>query len=130
MSDKKIRAFIAVTLSDEIKETLREVTGSLRELNADVRLVKPENAHLTLKFLGNVDESKLEGVKTILETSLQCITPFEISFLGIGAFPNANVPKVIWVGVSQGGEILHRVKDMLEENLSEIGIEKESRRER
>ncbi len=127
MSEKKIRTFISVVLSDEIKGKLGEVIESLRETDAGVRYVKPENAHLTLRFLGYVNESKVEDIKIALGTALQGIKPFDVSFLGIGAFPNVNVPKVVWAGIREGRETLHEIRDRLEENLSKIGIEKERR---
>ncbi len=127
MSETKLRTFIAIVLSDEIRDKLRQVTESLKKTDADVKYVKPENAHLTLKFLGYVNESRLEDIKVALETTLDGITPFEVSFSEIGAFPNVNVPRVVWLGISRGGEELHRVRDRLEESLSKIGIEKESR---
>ena len=127
MTKTKLRTFIAIVLSDEIRNKLRQVTESLKEIDADVKYVKPENVHLTLKFLGYVNESRLEDIKVALETTLSGIRPFEVSFSGIGAFPNVSVPRVVWLGISRGGEELHGVRDRLEESLSRIGIEKEGR---
>lgn len=127
MSEKKIRIFIAIALSDEIREKLRQVTESLKKTDADVKYVEPENAHLTLRFLGYVNEPRLEDIKVALETTLDGITPFEVSFSEIGAFPNVNVPRVVWLGISRGGEELRRIRGRLEESLSRIGIEKEGR---
>ena len=127
MTETPLRTFIAAVLADEIKQKLREVVENLKEIDADVKYVKPENAHLTLKFLGYVNESRLEDIKMALETTLKDTMPFEVSFSGISAFPSVNVPRVVWLGVKQGRETLHGVRDRLEENLSEIGIEKEGR---
>ena len=123
----RIRAFVAIVISDEVREKLRGVIESLREIDTGVKYVKPENVHLTLRFLGYVNEEKVEDIKIALETTLEGIKPFDVSFLGIGAFPNVNAPRVVWAGIREGKEMLHEVRDRLEGNLSRIGIEREGR---
>lgn len=127
MSEKKRRTFIAVELPIEVREKLKEVVGSLRKTGADMRCVKAENTHLTLRFLGGVEEQALDNIKKAMEKALEGITSFNILFHGVGAFPKIESPRVIWLGVREGKEKLHEIRDRLEENLSQIGIEKEDR---
>ena len=130
MTERKVRTFVAAVLSDEVKAKLREVIESLKEIDADVKYVRPDIAHLTLRFLGYVNELRLEDIKAVLRTTLQGIRPFGVSFSRIGAFPGVNAPRVVWIGVDQGREMLHRIWKELSENLSGIGIEKEERQYR
>jgi len=121
------RSFIAIQMPAEVRKQLIEITNSLKETQAGIKCVSPENAHLTLKFLGNVNERRLEDIKNIVESVSKKIDPFELSLSGVGVFPNRSAPKVIWLGIGQGKGMLNRIKDMLEERLLEIGIGKEER---
>ena len=125
---KSFRVFIAVPLSDEIKKGLGEVIVNLRETGADIKCVRPENVHLTLKFLGQVEEMKLTNIKKSMGNALQNITTFDIILSGVGAFPGKNSPRVVWVGVKAGGEQLCEIHDRIEEDLAAAGFEKETRK--
>lgn len=127
MSEKKRRIFIAVDLPSEVREKLKEVLASLRETGADMRCVKAENTHLTLRFLGGVEQQALDNIKKAMEKALKGITSFDILFHGIGAFPKIETPRVVWLGVREGEQKLRVIRDRLEENLAQIGIEKEGR---
>ncbi len=130
MSEKKRRTFIAIGLSDGLREKLRQVVQDLTKAGGDIRCVKPENTHLTLRFLGGTEESKLDEIKKAMEKTLQGVSPFKISFYGIGTFPGIENPRVLWVGVKEGKEKLREIRDVLEENLLQTGIEKEDRKYR
>ncbi len=86
-----MRYFIAIDIPDELKEEIREFQ---KTLPFGLKLVKPENIHITLKFLGDVDEkeiiSKLEGIE---------IEQFESKTIEIGFFPKKNYARVIWLGL-------------------------------
>lgn len=89
-----VRAFIAINISDKIKERVKPALKELREIGAST--VPPKNLHLTLKFLGNIKPDKLEQVKQAL--SKIEFSPFKIKFKGVGAFPNKDYIRVVWVG--------------------------------
>ncbi len=123
----KIRTFIAVDIDEE--KLKKEIVGFQRRLldeGADLKLVSPENIHLTLRFLGEVDEE--EVVPKVVESMKQLnFQQFEIQFKGVGAFPSLTHMNVIWIAIRKGAEELEAIAEALEPRLSEIGIPKDSK---
>jgi 2'-5' RNA ligase len=122
-----MRTFIAIELSEEIKDFLSRIQNQLRSTGADVKWVQPQNIHLTLKFLGERDDKKIEKIIQILEDAVKEIRQFSIRLSSIGAFPRITSPRVIWIGVSDGDTETKVVAEELEKNLAKIGIPKEDR---
>ncbi len=87
----------------EVKEFAAGLTRELKSSGADVKWVAPDNLHLTLKFLGEVEEAALPGLKTALEAACAGTRTLELSVEGCGAFPRLKAPKVVWLGL--GGQI-------------------------
>jgi 2'-5' RNA ligase len=124
---QKIRSFIALELSDEVRGELSRILGLLKEANADVKWVRPESVHLTLKFLGYVPEGRIASLAQKLKEIAQSASPFEIVLDGIGIFPDWSHARVLWIGVGEGSD---RVKDLasrVEEAMALEGFEKEKR---
>ncbi len=88
-----MRAFVAVELNDEVRNKLANLQ---RDLPGEVRKVKPENLHITLQFLGEIDDAKVEQVKKALGSINTA--PFEVQCRGIGAFPSEKFVRVVWAG--------------------------------
>ena len=123
-----MRTFIAIELSEENKATLAQVQSHLKYSGADVKWVEPANIHLTLKFLGEIDEKTCENVKSILDEIAKTTQPFEISLKDVGAFPKIEFPRVIWVGLDKGAKESTELANKIDVALStEIGFDKESR---
>jgi 2'-5' RNA ligase len=122
-----MRTFIAIELSAEIKAALNKLQEQLKTANADVKWVKPQNIHLTLKFLGEIDEKKLKMIIQILEDASGKMSSFYIRLSSLGAFPKINFPRVIWVGIDKGDKETQELAAALEEKIAKIGIPKESR---
>jgi 2'-5' RNA ligase len=123
MADKtspKIRCFIAILLSDEIKEKAVEIQSRLRKANADVKWVERENLHITLRFLGEIEEAKVEKVKRLMEEVAGRFSPQKLVFKGVGAFPDLRRPRVVWIGGE--GDSLSKIAEELERGIREIGI--------
>jgi len=118
----KIRIFIAIEPAPEIQKELAAIQDKLKKCRADVRWVEPENIHLTLKFLGYISESQLNNVFKAAGKSVEGISPFPLSFSGLGAFPGLDNPRVIWVGVEEGRGILTRINRDLEVILQRNGF--------
>ncbi|MHB8173339.1 MAG: RNA 2',3'-cyclic phosphodiesterase, partial [Nitrospirota bacterium] len=98
-----IRTFIAIELPAEIKEAMAGVQAELRKSGADVGWVRPEGVHLTLKFLGDVEEVVVAGLGDALEDALKGEASFILQAKGVGTFPTPRAPRVIWLGVE--GEV-------------------------
>ncbi|HEA47091.1 MAG TPA: RNA 2',3'-cyclic phosphodiesterase, partial [bacterium] len=121
------RTFIAIKLTPEIASNISKLQEELKRTGAQVKWVKPENIHLTLKFLGQITSEELEKVKLTTRETLKPFKSFEISVSGLGAFPKINYPRVIWVGVDKGKEELKKIALSIEKNLARISFAKEKR---
>jgi 2'-5' RNA ligase len=122
-----MRTFIAIELPKEIKDSLASLQAQLKTSGADVKWVEPQNIHLTLKFLGEVDEKKLEKIVNILEEVAKNKNPFFLSISSIGAFPKLDYPRVIWLGIDEGDKESKEIAKELEEKIAKTGIPKEDR---
>jgi len=122
-----MRTFIAVTISSEVREKIRQIQAEFKKGDPDVKWVEPENLHLTLKFLGEVGEEKLSAVIEKTKLGLSGIFNFKVHLSGLGSFPNLRSPRVVWVSVSQGKDELKKLSERIEENLSHLGFPKEKR---
>lgn len=121
-----MRAFIAVGLSDETRTALEKVQSELRRVQADVKWVALGSVHITLKFLGLVEDAMLENVKAAMAA---CAVggPFTYTVKGLGSFPPVRKPRVVWAGVTDGAERLSELAQKLEVAFEPLGFEKENR---
>ena len=122
-----IRSFIALELSEEIQEALGRIQASLKKSNADVKWVKPRGIHLTLRFLGNISPQLIAEINKLIDRLAQSHSPFKLSMAGLGAFPNIEHPRVIWVGIEQGRKESERLARDLEQGLNQFGFLPEKR---
>src|SRR3989338_5342197 len=122
-----MRTFIAIELSEEIRNTLAQIQSHLKYASADVKWVEKDNIHLTLKFLGEVDEERCEKIKSILDEIASQTKQFEISLKDLGAFPKIDYPRVVWVGLDKGITESKELAERIDAALSEIGFQKETR---
>lgn len=122
-----IRSFLAIRLPEPIRKDLENIQERLKETDASVKWVTPDNVHLTLKFLGNIESKDVEKIHDIVSKIVTKETHLILRGEGVGAFPHIKSPRVIWVGIS--GEI-DRLKDIhirMEEELETIGFRPEER---
>ena len=122
-----VRCFVAVEVDDPgVLDALGSFQAGLVGSGGDLKPVERENIHLTLKFLGDVDEGLLDEVKRVVR-SLSFET-FRMALAETGAFPNLRRPKVIWAGVSGGVDELVVIFRELEARLVGLGFKREGRR--
>ena len=121
------RSFCAVELSKEIAAGVRSIQEDLKERAGGVRWVRPEGIHLTLKFFGEVDPDRIEGITHKMEEAVRETGPFTIGIRGGGGFPNARNPRVIWIGVDDPSGELKKVQARVEESMEELGFTREGR---
>ena len=125
---EKIRAFIAIPVTDEVRAVVDEMESRLRDVGANVKWVAPVNVHVTLKFLGNIPVSDVEKLTQALHEALNDISSFEVAIAGLGTFPGGRAkPRVVWLGMGTGGERLANVADKVEDACSRLGFEREKR---
>lgn len=123
-----MRTFIAIELPQSIKNKIGELQSPLKRTNAFVSWVKPANIHITLKFLGEVPEEKINEVFSACEVALKNASKFKMNLKGMGAFPDLKRPRVIWIGAGKGGKELSDMAAKMEEEMEKIGFPKEKRK--
>ena len=124
----RTRTFIAVELDDTIRDRLVSLQESLARVVTDVKWVERENLHVTLLFLGEVDDRELPKVCRIVQDELTEHAPFSLSVEHLGCFGNARRPRTLWVGVGDGAEELVAIHDALEIPMQDLGYRREERR--
>ena len=135
-----MRCFISVELPDEIKQKMQKAIDELKTAQAEVKWVEAKNIHLTLKFLGWVEEKNLEKLVSIVENEMQKFTSFKVNFEGVGTFPavpagspreagrqEGRAPRVVWVGTTSGENEMKEITKALEKSLSQEGFRSEER---
>jgi 2'-5' RNA ligase len=122
-----MRTFVAVELSEDVRRALRDVQARLRASGADVKWVEEENLHLTVKFLGEVQDERLVNVIAAMRLAVASLTTFSVSIGGIGAFPSLTRPRVVWAGLQAGGEPFKALRERVETAMDDIGFPREGR---
>lgn len=122
-----MRTFIAIQLPDEIKDFLATLQSQLKKTGADVKWVAQGNIHLTLKFLGEIDDKDLTSLNACLETIASRHSPFQASLKTVGAFPTLHAPRVIWASLDNGDQEVKKIAFDLEEQLEKLRFPKEDR---
>lgn len=125
--DNLVRCFMAVDLDDDIKAFLRQIQKNLIPFfqNARVQWVRPEQMHLTLRFLGEITESTVQAM--IRECAfLQQERPTTMTIQGMGCFPSLKNPRVIWVGC-KCPETIFRMQEKIEKAAQSVGLEPEKK---
>ncbi len=125
---KKIRAFIACEMPEEIQAAAARLISKLLPLTDSVKWVEPANVHLTLAFLGEVSQNDAFEISRAAASACSQHQPFAIEVAGAGAFPATERPRTLWVGVSQGAEQLELLQVDIAAALADIGYPPERRR--
>ncbi len=124
-----IRTFIAIKISQEIQEKLVGIQEKLKQADAQVSWIKPDNIHLTLKFLGDIEEAQIPAILDTMAASAKTVSPFPIQIGYAGAFPNMSFPRVIWIGVTDDEDgSLKTLEADLSPRLEALGFQGESGR--
>ena len=126
-TEKQIRTFIAVRLSDELRENLGAFANKFKKLPGNYRWISPDKMHLTLHFLGDVDEQLIPRIMKACQVAVREVPPFRLDFVGSGVFPNFKQPRVVWAGIKDENKTLHKLHSALGEQLAELGLKLESR---
>jgi 2'-5' RNA ligase len=123
----KVRLFVAIELVKSVKDALQSVQGRLQEFSRDVRWARPEQMHLTLKFLGDTREEQVEAVCAAAGEVAAQVAPFEMSLVGCGCFPPRGAVRIVQCGVADQTQSLPRCAELCEQAFFELGFAKERR---
>lgn len=122
-----MRLFVAAELDADVRRRLEDIQRSLRAVPLQVRWVKPEGIHLTLKFLGEVGSGRLDPIRDALAGALARVGAFTLSAEGVGTFPPRGLPRVIWVGLQGDLPAAERLQAAIDAALATCGFPPESR---
>lgn len=118
-----LRAFLAVAPPHEVRHAL---VDQLRELDVPGRLVPAANLHLTLRFLGDVDQVALDRFSASIDQAERGDS-FIVSLTGLGSFPNPRKATVVWARVGKGGQALYELAEIAESGATASGLTAEER---
>ncbi len=123
-----MRVFVAIDLPENVRESLDSLVAGLRRRLSGVRWVRPQGIHLTLRFIGEAEERDVESLRAALaETVPGCAPPFDLHLRGLGTFPEAGRPRVLWVAVEHEGESLSALQRAVESAAIRAGFAEETR---
>lgn len=120
----KIRTFIALEIADAIKEQLTHVQNQLMNKGAELKWLKKENIHLTLRFLGEIDEKIHNKIFDLMNHVAENVSSLNLSLAELGMFPNENRPNIIWVGLGGEVEEVRQLSERCDYYLATAGFEK------
>ena len=126
----RIRTFIAVDVADAVGKRAATFVSRLQESGANVRWVDLDNLHVTLKFLGEVEETEIHEVCQGVQSAVKDFSAFQMHCGRAGAFPNVDRPRTVWLDVQEGQEPLIELHAAIEREMVAIGQPREIRRYR
>ena len=124
----RIRTFIAVEIGDEIRKSAVALQQRLARVESGLRMAPPESLHVTLLFLGEVDDRELVPVCRAVKDVAAREPAFPLRVSGVGAFPTPRRPKIVWAGITDGAEPMQRLYGLLEEKLIDLGCYRKEQR--
>ena len=125
---KRVRSFIAIPVPSAVIQVLDDAVKSLDSyIGENVRWVRTEGIHLTLKFMGNIDPGMVDRVLEAIPAVASQFSPFELAISGLGVFPNPRRPRVLWSGVHGEMGTLGALQLAIDDALWELGLPKEQR---
>ena len=122
-----VRTFIALELSEAAKAGILGCVEALRDRGVKASWARPSTIHLTLRFLGDVDDERLADVVSATERAAAVAQRFEFVTTGLGAFPSPARPRVVWAGV-EAPDALYELRSALDVELESAGFARERRR--
>lgn len=117
----RIRTFLSVDVGAKVRSRILDLQASLGKTLSSMKWVDEASLHVTLLFLGEVNELDLVPICRIAKEVGKKLPPFTMEVGGVGCFPNPRRPKVLWVGITDGADHLHRLHESLEAPLMESG---------
>ena len=127
-----MRLFVAVEIGERLSKRVAEVSRELQRRAAEaaprakVTWVPPDRMHLTVRFIGEVDDERAAMVGKAFDAPL-AVSPFRLGLCGVGTFPRSGTPRVVWVGVTEGRAGVLAIETEVTARLTPLGIPEENR---
>lgn len=125
---KKLRLFWAVNLPGDFKAKISDIQDRLREAGSDAKWVDSHNLHITVKFIGDAEPKMVGEIAGAVSEKLQGYGEFRLVLEGLGFFPAAANPRVLWAGLKGDVRILKEIAGAVEDCMSGLGYPRESRK--
>lgn len=122
-----MRTFISIELPEEIKENIEAVVSKMRLMLTPIKWVEKKNLHVTVKFLGWVEDPKVEDLTRCVSECVKGYGKIDVAFKGLGVFPDARHPRVVWVDMPKGCDKVKALADKVECAVADRGYRKEER---
>ncbi len=116
------RVFVGVRLAAALESQARQLQDALAGALTPASWVAPENLHATLRFLGDIDEAQLERATAAAREVARRLQPFGLTLEALGTFPSRGAPRVLWVGVADGVQVLTTCAEALNTQLDTAGL--------
>lgn len=117
-----MRIFLAILLSDKVRQSLAQISKDLRRCGGDVTWVQEDNYHVTVFFFGDVEPETCNRIVRAMPEMVSGMAPFQLRFEKIWAFPNLRRPRVLWAGVNQGSREIIQVHGKVLSVIEEMGF--------
>ena len=124
MSDH-IRTFVAIDLKEEIHDLIKQIQDDFKNLPCDIKWVNPADAHLTLKFLGNVRLDQIELITMCLHKIIKDVGSISSCVTRLGTFPSIDRPRILWIGFKDSQNKIKELVKLLESEFISLGFQKE-----
>lgn len=122
-----IRAFVAIELPHRVIVSIAEIQSRLKAYGFNIRWVRPENIHLTIKFLGNIAAETVAPVCEAVSNAVSDYEPLSLEAGGVGVFPHMRRPRVVWIGITGRNTGLQALQKRVDAELAAMGFAKERR---
>lgn len=122
-----MRAFLAIEVPAPTRRLVHDLIERAAEQDLPVKWVAFENLHITLKFLGAIDEGQKEKMLPAIAAACQRHRPFAVVLDGLGCFPGPRNPRVLWIGMKEGRDAVSALANDLEGEVTRFGFEREGR---
>lgn len=122
------RLFTAIDLAKPMRQRALELIEQLRPSGQGIKWATEAQMHITLKFLGEVPDERVEQVQSVVASAAREFEPFEIEVAGVGAFPGLKRPNILWLGVREGADSLDKLFRVIQRPLVKLRVPREERR--
>lgn len=124
----KLRAFLALNTSESAQSQIFEIRSLLSEIKSDIKWEPKDKFHITLKFLGDVEENILKNLAEDLRYELANFGKFDLYYNNLGCFPNMKLPRVVWIGAEDKEKKIFALNKTIEAKIKTYNFENESNR--
>lgn len=122
-----VRSFIAFKLPASVIQSLAAVQNHMRSFGFPIRWVKPDNIHLTIKFLGNIETAQIDIIDHALSEAVKGCAPISLVIKGAGVFPGVKRPRVFWMGIFGDTQILDQLRHTVDKYCEQIGFSRDQK---